>query len=496
MLSDSEIYGIGNIKADLRDADLRELDLQGVDLRYADLRGANMHGSNLSGADFGSANLEGANLSYAQLEGTRFVSIHAMTNLISVDFERANLTKAQLCGVDAQKARFTSATLVDANFGPGSTYQSVLNRANFERTNLENANLSYISMKGVNLSHAELSSAELVHTDLTGANLNRTSFRLADLSRANLSESFRRDGAAPDFWNATLEQAILRDSDLGRVYFQDANLKEADLTNANFEGASFYRASLLRADLTNCDLTNANMVDANLSEATIERAQLNGTDLTNCRLARVNAKAAEFRNCKVFGVSAWGLQIEGAVQENLKITPDDEPAITVDSLEVAQFIYLLIQNENLRKVIDTLTSKAVLILGRFTSDRKPVLDRIRVELRKHNLLPILFDFEGPKNRDVTETVSTLAHMARFIIADLTDPSSIPLELREIVPSLAVPVVPIIEDRKNEFAMFKDLRRKYKWVLDTYRYKHVDHLVDTLEDAVIEPALQMVKKLRQ
>src|SRR5262249_7876269 len=50
------------------------------------------------------------------------------------------------------------------------------------------------------------------------------------------------------------------------------------------------------------------------------------------------------------------------------------------------------------------------------------------ELRKHDLLPILFDFEKPDNRDLTGTVQTLANMARFIIADLTDPSCVPHEL--------------------------------------------------------------------
>jgi len=39
-----------------------------------------------------------------------------------------------------------------------------------------------------------------------------------------------------------------------------------------------------------------------------------------------------------------------------------EPRITIDNIEVAQFIYLLLHNEKIRDVIDTITSKAVLIL--------------------------------------------------------------------------------------------------------------------------------------
>src|SRR5262249_20430287 len=51
--------------------------------------------------------------------------------------------------------------------------------------------------------------------------------------------------------------------------------------------------------------------------------------------------------------------------------------------------------------------------------RKAVLDALRDELRHRNYLPILFDFEKPSNRDITETVSTLAHLARFVIADIS-----------------------------------------------------------------------------
>jgi len=41
---------------------------------------------------------------------------------------------------------------------------------------------------------------------------------------------------------------------------------------------------------------------------------------------------------------------------------------------------------------------------------------LRKELRRCDYLPIVFDFERPEGQDTTETVSLLAHMARFIIA--------------------------------------------------------------------------------
>ena len=36
-------------------------------------------------------------------------------------------------------------------------------------------------------------------------------------------------------------------------------------------------------------------------------------------------------------------------------------------------------------------------------------------------------------------------MARFIIADLTDPGSIPYELAKIVPDVHVPIQPLLEN---------------------------------------------------
>ena len=87
----------------------------------------------------------------------------------------------------------------------------------------------------------------------------------------------------------------------------------------------------------------------------------------------------------------------------------------------------------------------MLILGRFTDERKAVLDALREELRNRDYLPILFDFAVPATRDITETVSLLARMARFIIADLTDPSSIPKEL-EAIKQVCHSVVSQFENR--------------------------------------------------
>ena len=164
-----------------------------------------------------------------------------------------------------------------------------------------------------------------------------------------------------------------------------------------------------------------------------------------------------------------GVKLEEARQQNLVITSEDEPEITVDNIEVAQFIYFLLNNQKVRDVIDTITSKAVLILGRFTQERKPVLEALREELRQRKYLPILFDFEKPRSR-TDETITLLARMARFVVADISDAKSVLQELRAIVPDLfSVAVQPIILAMQEEPGMF-DFYQNFRSFLNVHRYE--------------------------
>ena len=63
----------------------------------------------------------------------------------------------------------------------------------------------------------------------------------------------------------------------------------------------------------------------------------------------------------------WDLKVDDHTrQQNLIITHPDDPVITVDNIKLAQFIYLLLNNKEIRDVIDTVGRKGVLLLGRFT----------------------------------------------------------------------------------------------------------------------------------
>jgi uncharacterized protein YjbI with pentapeptide repeats len=354
---------------------------------------------------------------------------------------RPDLSEANLLGSDLRCAQFHGVDLCEANLS---------------RMDLGRANFSKAYLLGADLSNATLSHGNLTWSNLDGANLSGADFREAELFQAKLNF---------------------------------ANLNGANLSEARLIGATLNAAKLVGAILIRAKISDAQLVGANLSGA-----DLSGASLNMAMLCNTNLEGATLTNCSVYGISVWNVNLRNAAQKNLVITPNGESPIQVDNLEVAQFIYLLLNNEKIRSVIDTITSKVVLILGRFTPGRKAVLDAIRNELRKRDYLPVLFDFEKPTSKDLTGTISTLASMARFIIADLTDPNSVPHELATVIPATVVPVQAIILKGQRPYPMFVDLRKRYRWVLKPYQYDSEDMLIAQLGKQVIAPAEAKAKIL--
>lgn len=364
---------------------------------------------------------------------------------------------------------------------PSVTYVNLckadLKKAYLREANLEGADLEGADCEGADLRGARFSIPNASARAILPANLDHANFRLADLTFARL------------------EWTTLRWARLGGADLRGAHLLGADLSFANLD-----RASLCLADLEKANLSYANLRKANVSLANLQRTLLVETEL----------RGAKLNGCYIYGISAWNLELDNQTQQkDLVITPlrsrglntrmgpaEGETRITVDDLEMAQFMYLLLNNEKVRQVIDTVTSKVVLILGRFTKDRKVVLDAVRGELRRMNLTPVLFDFKNPERKDVTGTVEILARMARFVIADLTDPSSIPHELGTIVPFLrTTPVIPLRLAGSEGYSMFEDLRRAYTWVLRVHEYKDGPSLIADLPK-LLAVADKTAKKLRR
>ena len=430
-----------------------------------------------------------------------------------IDLRHLDLAGAHLLGVDLRTCDLRGAQLGDANL-----IDSVLLRVNLSGARMQGANLGSASVHGADLSRADLDGASLRAATATAANFTEANLEAAILVGANLR------GA--DLSSASLQTAILADANLVRARLHAANaqgaifahadmkaadFREANCKGANFEGAQLSDASFRGADLTGATLRNARLRGADFSGATLqgtvfagadvsgaifEDADLTNADMTRCRAVGTNFKNATLTHCRIFGISTWDMDLEGAVQSNLVITRPDQPTITADNVEVAQFLYMLLNHSAVRGILDTMASKIVLILGRFTVERKRVLDQMREALREHDYLPILFDFDKPSTRDLTETIATLAHMSRFIIADLTDPSAVPHELASLIPGLpSVPVQPILhQSADGAYGMFEHWKR-YPWVLDTFRYRSDGHAVASLAKHIIRPVEHYLQAVR-
>jgi hypothetical protein len=289
--------------------------------------------------------------------------------------------------------------------------------------------------------------------------------------------------------------------DLRRASLIYASLSEANLTRADLIAADLIAADLIAANLITANLLGANLLGANLSKANLHGANLRGADLSGANLSRTelietDISGANLTGGSIYGIAVWDVKLTSDTrQENLIITPRDQPVITVDNIKVAQFIYLLVNNEEVRHVIDTITSKAVLILGRFKPERKIILDRLRAELRTRHYVPIMFDFEKPRSRDTIETIRTLAGMSKFIIADLTDAKAVVQEMQAIVPNLpSVAVRFIIKKSEREPGMFDHIRR-FPWVLDgAFEYENPEEVIESINDSILEPVESKLREL--
>ncbi len=406
--------------------------LKGVSLRGMDLTGIDLHKAELADADLSQTRLANANFAGAQMSGVKICWAHAG----GADFSRAWAINADL--------RFS----------------------NFERAKFE-------------------------ETWLNGANLTTSSFRHAVMRKARL------DGCrTSEFQDSAPGYTYFEDADLTGAGLMQADLSQARMSRAKLADATLKEADLSLAQLADVDLTGANLMRATLSYADLSRASLRKANLEQAIMVRTVLDCAFLSHSRVYGIAAWDLRLEGCEQLELTITPTDAQAtITVDDVEVAQFIYLLMSQQRLQSVIDTITSRTVLILGRFTPERRQVLDAIRESLRKRGYVPVLFDFEKPASRDLTETVRLLAHMARFIIADLSSPKSVPHELMALVPLLpSVPFQLLIHGDESQYSMVEHLLR-FPWVLPVRRYANPSELIDGIDRLIIEPAETLAGRVK-
>jgi hypothetical protein len=197
--------------------------------------------------------------------------------------------------------------------------------------------------------------------------------------------------------------------------------------------------------------------------------------------------------CSIYGISTWGLKLNRkTIQTNLVITPENEPIITVDNIEIAEFIYLMLNHKKLRDFFNAIGKRGVLILGRFANGGLEVLQAIAARLREMAYLPIIFDFDRPDDRNYTETIKTLTGLSRFVVVDLSGPS-VPQELYATVPHFKVPFVPILEKDRHPYSMFADLLENDHVLKPIIEFESQEELIELIPSKIVAPAEKKCKE---
>jgi len=74
---------------------------------------------------------------------------------------------------------------------------------------------------------------------------------------------------------------------------------------------------------------------------------------------------------------------------------------------------------------------------------------LAAQTEERRVPPLLFDFPRPEAKTYTDTIRTLAGLARFVVVDLSGPS-VPQEITATVDLYEIPFVPILEQRRQLF----------------------------------------------
>lgn len=428
------------------------------------LNGINFDGVIINNMDFGRAYLNDATLRGASLKSVNFNGAH----LIEADFTTANLEQAQ----------FEQAYLMGAKF-----HQANLRGASFKQAHLRSTNFSQANLAEAIFDHTDLRDADIHDANLQGICCAAACLSQKSLQRAQLVNA--------DFSHADLAGADLRGADLRGVNFHRTNLQHANLSGANLSASTFQHADLTGANLSaailrQADFRQAHLTQVNLCNADIREALFNGEDLWGVTEQVVLTPELLAHNI---------ILNEATIQAGVIINQPGEPRVSVDQLEIAQFIYLLSRQQKFRALLRTVTTKVVLILGRFTGDRKEVLEAMRTSLRTHGYVPVVFEFEQLGSQDFTEMIATLTRIARFVLADFTDAAVAFEDFPAIVRNVPVPVQPLLAANiREEPGTLSKLRSDHAAILDTYRYVNSGHVLESFEKRVIFAAEAKAREL--
>lgn len=154
--------------------------------------------------------------------------------------ERLVKQNMSLAGVDLQAAYFPTIDLEGALF-PGANFtSSTLEGANFISAHLDNADFTKAQLRGSLFNKALLKNVDFNDADLREADFSQARLYGAKFINANLEGFHFEEGRIVN----RSENTLLREADLRKVDFSNANLARVDFSGASLAGANFSGANL------------------------------------------------------------------------------------------------------------------------------------------------------------------------------------------------------------------------------------------------------------
>ncbi|MGZ4911260.1 MAG: HEAT repeat domain-containing protein [Halobacteriota archaeon] len=183
------------------------------------------------------------------------------------------------------------------------------------------------------------------------------------------------------------------------------------------------------------------------------------------------------------------------------LKPFDDPRVAQiyqQALDDEDSVVRMIASIDIKKVLASLENN-VLILSGETDRAKAIVDVLRNELStKYGYTPLtLLDYKViNRNATFQDAVRKLAHMSRFLIADITASKATVAELQAIAPE-GPPIALIMQktDEEDDLLTMLSDQAKYRWVLgNIFVYNDADDLVKSLKQLVIDPLEDLIKRM--
>ncbi len=369
-----------------------------------------------------------------------------------------------------------------------------LSRMNLDGVKLDYANLWEADLHESSLKEANLVGANLSQAHLDKANLSKAHLHGADLSYARLYETTLDEAS---LWIAQLDHANISNASVVKVNLSGARLTNSQLSGSNFSESIFSGADLRGANLLGANLRSADFKGANLSGVDLCQADIRFADLTCAILVGAKVDQANISECHVYGVHTWDLEGDFAEQKDLFLTRTWEAPITLDNIQIAEFVNPILHKPGLRNATHAPVFNSILFLGRFSDfDRYLLLQGLKEQVRRIHLSPVVFNLDFAESSALYPKVKTLAGLTLFVIVDVSQCGSDLAQLDAVLPEHPTPVVPIYQKDDSAHAILDAMQTKYPWVMKAVPYSRADDLLQGWRTLILEPAISKRNELRR